>query len=228
MPYTLSCLPNPPIWDETTINRMDENRAKLRHSDDASLGRLFLEQPLETLVNFCEELSEEQIASVPDDTFDQFFRLRPAGACLFASRRLSESQIAYCLERHPWDILFHAPFLLDSDQLGQCVIDYPDLSLICAAKYLQPDVLVSLCISHTPLASDALSDNAYRFSPEHFVRLLGDPSAMEAIAKMIVDEDEKLVERRIVFARLWEALNGLSETEREQASPVILAIASLI
>lgn len=226
LPYIPSCLPSHIISDEITTKRLVANIDRLRNCDDASLAEIFLHQPLETLVNRCESLKRDQIASVPDDIYDQFVRLRPAGACRFTSWRLSDPQIAYCLERYPWDILVHAPFLLSSAQLSQCVIDFPDIALIHAAKYLDLDDLVSLCISHGPLADEALSENAHRLSPEQFGRLLHDSSAIEAIALMVTYED--LVDSRIVFDRLFEACNGLSESELDQVSPVFRAIGSMV
>jgi len=226
-PYTPSCLPNWPAVDDATQMRFDENRELLEGCDDITLSEILIQQPFETLYNECARLSRQQIESVADAIFDRFVRARPAAACLYASWRLNRRQIAYLFVEHPWDIIIHAPSLLNAKQLRQCVIRYPDMALQFAAKYLQSTDFVRLCISlGASFIEEPLLENAYRLEPKHFVRLLRNPSTRVALANIVTDE--QLVQRETVASLLLEACRSLTESELDEAAPVLRAIASEI
>jgi hypothetical protein len=118
-PYTPSCRPELPDFDEATQRRFVENLALLIDSDYTALSEILIQQPFETLYYACDRLSRPQIESVAADIFDRFVQARPDGACRLASWRLEDHQIAYLIREHPLEIIVHAPFLLNGEQLRQ-------------------------------------------------------------------------------------------------------------
>ena len=99
--------------------------------------------------------------------------------------------------------------------------------LMYAAKYLQLHDLVRVCLSQSAiLVEEALLENACRLEPKHFVRLLRNPSTRVALANIVTDE--QLVQRETVASLLLEACRSLTESELDEAAPVLRAIASEI
>jgi hypothetical protein len=226
-PYTPSCSPIFPVLDDASQRSFEENLTLLINSDFSTLGELLIQQPLETLYNACDRLNKQQIENVADDIFDRFVRARPATACRLASWRLKDHHIAYLIEKHPWEIIVHAPSLLKGEQLRQCLSQYPDMVLMYAADRLESDDLVRECLAQGSMfADDALLQNAHRLSPEHFVRLLRNPSTREALASIAADEE--LVERSTVAPLIMQAFSHLTESEVADAAPVLRAFASMI
>ena len=99
--------------------------------------------------------------------------------------------------------------------------------LMYAADRLESDDLVRECISQGAMfADDALLQNAHRLSPEHFVRLLRNPSTREVLANIATDAE--LVERATVAKLIMKAFPHLTESEQADAAAVLRAISSMI
>lgn len=214
----------PPGLDQASWEVIIANKNRLKRGP---FDEILAQYPFETLYCAVDLLSNNQISSVNDESFERFLRAIPDIALEFAGWKLSKTQIRYCVKNHPNTILFYAPALLTPSQLRRCTEKSPETALLRAASQLVPDDLVSVCFIPIALGLDqALLENAYRLAPHHFALLLKNPNTRDALARIFTGGNLK--EPVIVITNLLKGRESLSEAEYADAESVIREITSRI
>jgi len=186
---------------------------------------ILAQYPFETLYCAVERLSKVQLLRIDDATFDRFLRSRPDVALEYVGWRLNRSQVKFCFNNHPNTILYFAPSRLNPSQLHLCAVRTPHIARFRAASLLKPHDLVSVCMHQDAIGPDcALLKNAWRLSPDDFVRLLKTPYTCEALARIVTDEN--LVDPVTVMRSLLQAGQCLSKPEKTEAESVFKGIVS--